>query len=136
MNTADEFASSPIHFLNCDDVLRLQQALIERFGGESGLRDYGLLESAVAQPPMQAFGKLLHPTIYDQAAAYLFHLVANHPFVDGNKRIGLHSCLVFLRINNIEINIDQDAWFDFVMSLASGNEDKGSCTAFIKAHTK
>lgn len=133
---SDPAGDTPIHFLSCDDVIRLHQQLIDRFGGDSGLRDYGLLESALAQPPMQAFEQLLHPTIYDQAAAYLFHLVANHPFVDGNKRIGLHVCLVFLDLNQIGITADLDAWYRFVMSLASGQEDKASCAAFIRAHTQ
>lgn len=127
-------SDSTIYFLSCADVIKLQQQLIARFGGETGLRDYGLLDSALAQPPMQAFGKRLHPTIYDQAAAYLFHLVANHAFIDGNKRIGLHSCLIFLSINNITVTDNGNEWYNFVMSLASSQEDKASCLAFVRAH--
>jgi hypothetical protein len=76
-----------LEFLELDDVLAIHAASIRRFGGATGLRDSALLESALAMPRATMFGDLLHPTIHEQAAAYLFHLVKNHPFVDGNKRV-------------------------------------------------
>lgn len=74
------------NFLNQDDVLLLHADQIESFGGTHGVRDEGLLDSALAQPKITFGGELLHPTLADQAAAYLYRLSRNHPFVDGNKR--------------------------------------------------
>lgn len=76
-------------FVSQDAVLAIHSYLIERFGGTLGLRDEGLLDSALSQPQQTFFGELLHSTIYEQAAAYLYHLAKNHAFVDGNKRVTL-----------------------------------------------
>ena len=81
-------------FLDVDDVLELHSAQLERYGGASGLRDRGLLESAVAQPQSSFAGQFAHEGLYEMAAAYLFHICRNHPFVDGNKRAGLLAAVV------------------------------------------
>ena len=73
-------------FLTTEDVLKMQRHQVDVYGGEHGLRDFGLLESAIAMPQSMFDGKFLHEDIYAMAAAYLFHLVKNHPFIDGNKR--------------------------------------------------
>lgn len=78
-------------FLDSEDVLELQAEQLVEFGGRAGLRDRGLLESALAQPQASAFGELVHADVVVMAAAYLFHVVCNHPFADGNKRAGLIS---------------------------------------------
>lgn len=122
------------YFLTKEDVIELHAGLVARFGGLAGVRDEGLLEAALAQPPMEIFGEVVHPTIYDQAAAYLFHLVMNHPFHDGNKRIGLHACLVFLEANGVAVSKDQEPWYDFTLSLANGEQTKQSCANFIQEH--
>ncbi len=70
-------------FLETEDVLNIHQVLVEQFGGMPGVRDEGLLESALSQPKATFFGELLHPTIHEQAAAYLYHIAKNHPFLDG-----------------------------------------------------
>lgn len=121
-------------FLTIDDVIALHTDLIRRFGGDTGLRDPGLLESAIAQPRMTAFGSLLHEDRAAQAAAYLFHLVANHPFLDGNKRIGLHACQVFLAINRTEILGDWPAWLDITMAVARSEAGKPAVIAFVRSH--
>ena len=90
-------------FLNVDDVLDLHAAQLELYGGGAGLRDRGLLESAVAQPQTSIGGAFVHDGLFAMAAAYLFHIVSNHPFVDGNKRTGLLAALVFLDLNGIAI---------------------------------
>ena len=77
-----------IEFLTLDDVLESHREQIRVYGGSEGLRDLGLLESAIAQPPAGFGGVPLHRDLYEMAAAYLFHLVQNHPFIDGNKRVG------------------------------------------------
>ncbi len=78
-----------LDFLDADEVLDLHAAQLEVFGGGSGLRDRGLLESAVAQPQASFGGQYAHDGLFATAAAYLFHIVSNHPFIDGNKRAGL-----------------------------------------------
>jgi len=83
-------------FLTLDDILESHQNQIETYGGSHGVRDIGLLESAIAQPEASFGGQYLHADIFEMAAAYLYHLVMNHPFVDGNKRVGLEASLIFL----------------------------------------
>lgn len=78
------------------DVLAIHQRQIERFGGFDGIRDEGLLDSALAQPQATFFGELLNPTIHHGAAAYLYHLAKNHPFLDGNKRTAFATTIAFL----------------------------------------
>ena len=90
-------------FLTLDEVLAIHGHQIRKYGGASGIRDASLLESALAMPAATFAGERLHLTIFEQAAAYLFHLVKNHPFVDGNKRVGLATCLTFLRLNNVRV---------------------------------
>ena len=96
------------YVLSLEQVLRLQANLIEDYGGAAGIRDLGLLQSALAMAQAFFGGQVMHPTLFDQAAAYLYHLVQNHPFVDGNKRIGAASALDFLAMNDIQITGDED----------------------------
>src|ERR1043165_917580 len=90
-----------IRFLSLNKVLRLHKWQIETYGGEAGLRDAGLLDSAIAMPKVTFGGQFLHADIFEMAAAYLFHIVQNHPFVDGNKRTGADAAIVFLNLNKI-----------------------------------
>ncbi len=111
-------------FLTLEEVLELHATRIERYGGSFGVRDPGLLQSALEQPRAMFGGQFLHEDIYAMAAAYLFHLVQNHAFIDGNKRIGLAAALSFLDINGIEIDADEDALTEMVLSVAEGQIDK------------
>ncbi|MFL5293347.1 MAG: type II toxin-antitoxin system death-on-curing family toxin [Myxococcales bacterium] len=86
-------------FLDVDDVLALHERQIAEFGGSPGIRDLGLLESAVAMPQATFGGGFVHDSPFAQAAAYAFHIAQNEPFIDGNKRTGLGAALVFLRLN-------------------------------------
>lgn len=88
-----------VRFLSVDNVVRLHERTIQTEGGSTGIRDRALLDSAVSAPRQSFGGEYLHPTLASMAAAYLFHLVKNHPFVDGNKRAGALSCLLFLYKN-------------------------------------
>ena len=85
-------------FLTLADVLDIHLYQLAHFGGSSGIRDLNLLKSAVAMPQMSFGGVMLHKDIYEMAAAYLFHLVENHPFIDGNKRSGAMAAIVFLDV--------------------------------------
>ncbi len=111
-------------FLDLDRVLRLHQALIERYGGEPGVRDTGLLESAIAQPQAGFGGEYLHEDVYMMAADYMFHIVQNHPFYDGNKRTGSACAIVFLAVNDIEIENDEDGLVELTLSVATGRANK------------
>lgn len=86
-------------------VLNIHARQIEKFGGTNGIRDEGLLESALAQPQVTFGGQLLHPTIPAQAAAYLYHLAMNHPFIDGNKRTAFAVMDTFLRVNGYVLTL-------------------------------
>jgi death on curing protein len=86
-------------FLTLDEVLEIHEQQIELYGGSHGLRDPGALESAVATPQATFGGEYLHTTIPEMASAYLFHLAQNHPFIDGNKRVGANAAIAFLLMN-------------------------------------
>lgn len=108
-------------FLTLEQVLRLHERSIEHFGGSQGIRDRGALESAIAQPEMGFSGVHVHESIYDKAAAYLFHVVKNHPFIDGNKRTGFGCAEVFLRLNGHPLLPEhRNALTDLVLDVASG----------------
>lgn len=121
-------------FLRVDDVLQIHQDQIERYGGSPDLRDPGLLTSAVDTPRAMFDGKYLHSDLFDMAAAYLFHIVLNHPFVDGNKRTGTAAALVFLDLNGIEMEIDDRALVDLVLAVAQGQIAKPEVADFLRTH--
>ncbi|MCQ2402545.1 MAG: type II toxin-antitoxin system death-on-curing family toxin [Lentisphaeria bacterium] len=125
--------SSPI-FLTLSDVVEIHAYQLEHFGGIQGICDLGLLKSVVAMP-MASFGEImLHKDIYEMSAAYLFHIVNNHPFVDGNKRTGVMAALVFLDINEIGFNASDKELTDMVLRVASGQMHKLEIASFLKAH--
>lgn len=119
-------------FLTVDDVLALHAQQLARYGGAAGLRDRALLDSAVAQPQASFGGAWLHPDLWTMAAAYLFHLVQNHPFVDGNKRTGLLSALVFLSLNGVTLDQATPALYDLTMAVADGRLDKPALAAALQ----
>lgn len=116
-----------IEFLTVDVVLALHQRQLDRFGGGAGLRDRGLLESAVAQPQASYGGAYAHDGLFAMAA-YLFHIVSNHPFVDGNKRAGLLAAQVFLDVNGVTLEHDSEAFYALTMGVAEGRIDKTGVT--------
>ena len=107
-------------FLSLDEVLEIHEQQIERYGGSAGLRDAAGLESDVATPQATFGGEFLHLTIPAMAAAYLFHLCQNHPFIDGNKRVGANAAITFLLMNNWEPAFDEEELVELVLSVASG----------------
>ncbi|HXN47465.1 MAG TPA: type II toxin-antitoxin system death-on-curing family toxin [Bryobacteraceae bacterium] len=111
-------------FLSLDEVLEIHQEQIERYGGALGLRDIALLESAVAAPQATFGGEFLHGSVPAMAAAYLFHLCQNHPFLDGNKRAGANAAITFLLMNDWEPTFDEEELVDLVLSVASGGLNK------------
>jgi len=118
-------------FLNTEAVLDIHTRQIDRFGGTTGLRDQGLLESALAQPQATFGGEFLHPTLVEQAAAYLYHLAKNHPFVDGNKRTAFAVMVTFLRVNGQRLTLTNDDAYDLVMQVAQGQLDKPAIAGIL-----
>jgi death-on-curing protein len=121
-------------FLSVEDVLTLHADQVEMYGGDQGVRDLGLLESAVAQPQAAFGGQILHAFPFGMAAAYLFHIVQNHPFLDGNKRTGAVAALVFLDLNEIEIDAPKGSLYDLTLSVATGQAGKAEIAEFFRAH--
>lgn len=122
-------------FLTMDEVCAIHLDQIDRYGGGEGLRDHGALASAIAQPEASFGGAYLHPDLFAMAAAYLFHLVENHPFIDGNKRVGTVAALVFLDINGLELRADPDALAELVMEVAQGKVGKDRIATFLRDHS-
>ncbi|HEX3716943.1 MAG TPA: type II toxin-antitoxin system death-on-curing family toxin [Verrucomicrobiae bacterium] len=118
--------------LTVDIVREIHAGVIESFGGSDGVRDLALLESAVAAPQASFGGKSPYQDLPDVAAAYLFYLCQNHPFVDGNKRAALGACLVFLQLNDIEPEKDGPEWEQLTLEVASGAITREETTARLR----
>ena len=126
----------PRLFLTLDEALAIHAHQITRYGGALGVRDKGLLESALGMPAATFAGEYLHPSPAEQGAAYLFHVVKNHPFVDGNKRVGLACCLAFLRLNGVRVHATDDQLVDLVVGVAEGRRSKADVAVFLREHSK
>ena len=113
-----------IDFLTLAEIIEIHMNQIDLYGGDSGLRDITLLQSAMALPESTFDNKFLHKDIYEMATAYAFHICQNHPFVDGNKRVGLVSALVFLDFNGIDIDDPNELLYKAMMDVASGKLNK------------
>jgi death-on-curing protein len=122
-------------FLTLDEIVAIHQDQLARYGGKQGVRDWGLLQSAVAMPAAGVGGRFLHTDLHEMAAAYLFHLVQNHPFLDGNKRVGAVAAFVFLALNRLRLRADNDAYADLVLAVACGKTSKADVAAFFREHT-
>lgn len=117
-----------------DMIMLLHQQLIDRFGGTSGVRDFGLLESALAAPFATFGGVYLYNTPCRMAAQLAYGIIKNHPFLDGNKRTGAHAMLVFLAINGIELKYTQQELIDVILAVASGSISSKQLFAWIVNH--
>ncbi len=121
-------------FLTIDHILAIHRRVIAEFGGDPTVRDAGLLESAVMLPAAQFGGRFLHDGIPAMAAAYLFHVCRNHPFVDGNKRTALAAAEVFLLLNRHTLGAADDDLEALTLGVAAGNHSKEEVTAFFRRH--
>jgi death on curing protein len=128
--------SSEVDFLTSEDVLAIHVHQIQVYGGSSGVRDMGLLLSAVEMPKASFGGTYLHQDLYSMAAAYLFHIVQGHPFVDGNKRVGLAAAIAFLALHNIHLVVDHDTLTEIVLNVAQGKLGKREIADFLSNHTE
>jgi death-on-curing protein len=121
-------------FLTVDHVLAIHRRMIEEFGGEPAVRDLGLLESAVMMPAARFGGKFLHDGIPAMAAACLFHICRNHPFVDGNKRTGLASAEMFVLLNELRLAATNAELEELTIGVAAGRISKDDTVAFFRKH--
>lgn len=121
-------------FLTLDEVLAIHADQIERYGGMAAIRDMGLLLSAINMPRASFGGSYLHTDLFEMAAAYLFHIVQNHPFVDGNKRTGTVAGIVFLALNGIEVTATNEDLHALVLEVATGTAGKARIAAFLRDH--
>ena len=118
--------------LTVDIVREIHAEAIKRFGGLEGVRDENLLASAVLTPQSSFGGKSPYTDIVEIAAAYLFYLCGNHPFLDGNKRTAMMAAIVFLRMNGIEPAPDSDEWEEFVLDVAASKLDRDATTRRLR----
>jgi death-on-curing protein len=122
----------PPTFLTLHEIIAIHRDQIARYGGSEGVRDWGLLHSAIAMPAAGFGGQLLHGDLCEMAAAYLFHIVKNHPFIDGNKRVGAVAACVFLSLNGLRMTADNDTWANLVLSVAQGDTPKSAAAEFFR----
>ena len=118
--------------LTVELVLEIHAEAIARFGGSDGLRDAALLESAVATPQATFGGQPPYQDVVEVAGAYLYYLCGNHPFVDGNKRVALGACLVFLQLNDVTPAPDGDAWEELTLDVAAGRISRDEVTKRLR----
>ena len=121
-----------IRFLTLGEVITILQDQISRYGGEYGIRDAGLLSSALAIPQASFGGTRPYEDLFDIAAAYAYHICQNQPFIDGNKRVGLVSALAFLDLNGIEIIDTRGSLYQLTMRVAQGKVDKIKIAAALR----
>lgn len=124
-----------IIFLSVDDVLLLHTDTIDIDGGSHGVRDHGLLDAAVAMPRQQFGVDYLHEDLSAMAAAYMFHIAQNHPFVDGNKRAAVLSALAFLSVNEMHKLPDPKDLERVTLQIATGEMGKEALTKWFRKQT-
>ncbi len=123
-------------FLDIDHTMRLHRSLIESYGGSEGIRDVGLPHSALAMPQSSFGGEFLHRDLFEMAAAYLYHIVQNHPFIDGNKRTGAAAAVIFLSMNDMDLIVEEEALVDLGLQVACGAVGKQEVAAFMRTHVQ
>ncbi len=125
-----------LSFLTLAEVVEIHKDQIDRYGGHSEIRDYTLLCSAVAAPKATWDGEYLNSDIFEMAAAYVFYICQDHPFIDGNKRTALAAGLVFLEVNGISIIDENGKLYDAVMRIASGQWSKSEMVTILRGLAK
>lgn len=127
--------SLPPKFITLAQVLTLHKVQIEQFGGSHGVKDEALLLSALGQPESGLDNQYFHKDLYEMAAAYLFHLVKNHAFHDGNKRIAALCAAVFLQVNGLKVTAEEDEFEQLVMDAAQSLVSKQQIAEFFRSNT-
>lgn len=125
-----------MHYLSEADVLRMHELALERFGGSGGVRDRGGLDSAVHQPMASFGGEDLYPTVFAKAAALGYSLIRNHPFVDGNKRVGLMAMGLFLEVNGHTLLATNEEAYAYTLSIATGELNRAEAARWLEEHSE
>lgn len=125
---------SGVFFLDEAIVLTVHWDQIDRYGGSPDIRDLGLLSSALAVPRSSFDGERLHGDLFDMRAAYMYHIIQNHPFVDGNKRTGTVSAIIFLNLNGADIDVSNEMLERMAFGVASGEMSKEQLTELFQQH--
>lgn len=125
-----------MRYLSLGEVIALHDRLVAETGGAGGLRDLGALESAVAQPRMTFAGQDLYPDLVAKATVLAYSLIQNHPFVDGNKRIGHAAAATFLLLNGLQLLATVDAGEATILGVASGSVSREALDAWLRSHTQ
>jgi death-on-curing protein len=123
-------------FLSIEDVIEIHADQIRRYGGSLGIRDVELLHSALGMPEAGFGDQYLHADLFEMAAAYFYHIVQNHPFIDGNKRAGTMAAFVFLKLNGLTLEADESAFEPLVLQAAQGQIGKDAIADFFRENTK
>lgn len=123
-------------YLHKQQILKLHNRIINEFGGIHGIRDERLLDSALANPLQTFDGHDLYPTCVDKAVQLCYGLIKNHPFLDGNKRIALHSMLILISINGLKIEIAHDELIDIIFKVADGSFNSSDLLQLLKEKIK
>lgn len=119
-----------------EQIIFLHEELILTSGGAQGIRDEGLLESAI-NTPLQSFeGEDLYPSLIDKACRLAFGLIKNHPFIDGNKRIGTHAMILLLYINGVDLSYEDNDLIDIILQLSSGEAEEDDLREWLKGHSR
>lgn len=121
-------------FFDYDQVVKIHSLLVAKTGGTDGVRDKNLLESALKTPFQTFDGSELYQTILDKASQFCYSLIENHPFLDGNKRIGVHLTLLFLKLNGVELSYSQNELIEFGLNIASGKMNKEDIKNWLHSH--
>ncbi len=121
-------------YLSLPEILEIHRRVLAQSGGAGGVRDFGAIESALAQPQMTFGGEELYPTIEAKASAICFSLVMNHPFVDGNKRVGHAAMETFLVLNAYELRAEVDDAEETILHLAAGRLSRAELVNWVTAH--
>lgn len=119
-------------FLSLDEILEIHEGQINQYGGHPGILNLELLESAVEVPTANFGGEYLYADVFEMAAAYLFHIIKNHPFVDGNKRTAALTAYVFLKLNGINLTANENDYENIVLAIAESKVDKAAITLFFR----
>jgi len=121
-----------IEFLTLAEIIEIHKNQLSNYGGEEGIRDISLLSSAIVMPKSTFEGNYLHKDLFEMAAAYVYHISQNHPFVDGNKRTALVSGLIFLDFNNIYLDDPKEELYKMMMNTASGKMNKNKIAEILR----
>lgn len=122
--------------ITLEELIKAHEALIKKYGGSSGIRDHGLLESAIHRPQATVFGKDAYPTLFDKAAAICHSFLFNHPFVDGNKRAAFVACHLTLLLNGWNLTSSLEETYNFLMDAIKNHKDWPEISAWLKKHSK